>query len=147
MRYENKPELSQAILDQMVEGNSLRQSCKTVGVSIGTFLGWVADDATLAEHYARARAILLEHLAEDLVEISDTPVGSLDSGATDTGAVQKQRLQVDTRKWLLSKLVPKKYGDKVTQELTGPGGGPIQHQDVSELTDEQLAAIANGQQS
>ena len=104
-------------------------------------------DAQLAEQYARAREILLEYHAEEILEIADEAVGSTESGATDSGAVQKQKLQIDSRKWILSKLAPKKYGDKITQELTGPNGGPIQHQDVSDLTDEQLAAIANGQQS
>ncbi len=73
--------------------------------------------ALVARHYA---------LADETLEIADEPVGSLESGATDSGAVQKQRLQVDTRKWLLSKMVPKKYGDKLQQELTGTDGGPVQ---------------------
>jgi len=40
--------------------------------------------------------------------------------------VQRQGwLMVDTRKWLLSKMFPKKYGDKVSAEVSGPDGGPI----------------------
>ena len=139
--------LTDAVLQNMRDGNSLRKSCLLAGVKIGTFLDWVAKDAQLAEQYARAREILLEYHAEEILEIADEAVGSTESGATDSGAVQKQKLQIDSRKWILSKLAPKKYGDKITQELTGPNGGPIQHQDVSDLTDEQLAAIANGQQS
>lgn len=59
-------------------------------------------------------------MADEIMEISDAPVGSTQTGATDSGAVQKQRLQVDTRKWLLSKLLPKKYGEKV--DLNHQGG-------------------------
>ena len=44
----------------------------------------------------------------------------------DSTAVQRNRLRVDTRKWLLSKLAPKKYGDKVLNEHTGAYGGAIQ---------------------
>jgi hypothetical protein len=55
--------------------------------------------------------------------IADMPVGSTEHGATDSGAVQKQRLQVDTRKWLLSKIAPRKYGDKVT--LAGDEDNPM----------------------
>jgi len=40
--------------------------------------------------------------------------------------VDRSRLMVDTRKWLLSKMFPKKYGDKVSAELSGPDGRPIQ---------------------
>lgn len=39
--------------------------------------------------------------------------------------VERARLQVDTRKWLLAKMAPKRYGDKVQQEITGPEGGPV----------------------
>mgnify|MGYP000426269079 FL=1 len=44
----------------------------------------------------------------------------------DSTAVQRNRLRVDARKWLLSKMVPKKYGDKLVQEHTGANGGAIQ---------------------
>ena len=43
------------------------------------------------------------------------------------------RLRVDTRKWILSKLVPKKYGTKVTAEITGADGGPVQTEEMSSL--------------
>ena len=41
-------------------------------------------------------------------------------------AVDRTRLQIDARKWYASKLAPKKYGDKVQQEVSGPDGAPIQ---------------------
>jgi hypothetical protein len=66
---------------------------------------------------------LIEHIASETIEIADAPVGSTDSGSTDSGAVQKQRLQVDTRKWLLARLAPKKYGDKL--ELAGDPERPL----------------------
>ena len=141
---DNRKEVAQNIIDLMLDGNGLRASCRLVDLPMSTFLGWVADDDKLADQYAHARAILLEHLSEDLLDKADEQVGMTDSGATDTGAVAKQRLQVDTRKWLLSKLAPKKYGDKITQELTGANGGPILTKDVSDLSDAELAAIANG---
>jgi hypothetical protein len=40
--------------------------------------------------------------------------------------VQRSRLRVDARKWFAAKVAPKKYGEKVQQELSGPDGGPIQ---------------------
>jgi hypothetical protein len=40
-------------------------------------------------------------------------------------AVQRSRLMVDTRKWLMSKLAAKKYGDKVQTEISGPEGGAL----------------------
>ena len=46
---------------------------------------------------------------------------------TDSEAIQRSKLRVDTRKWAMSKLAPKKYGDKITQEVTGANGEAIQH--------------------
>ncbi len=36
--------------------------------------------------------------------------------------IQRSRLRVDARKWLMSKMAPKKYGEKL--QHTGDGGGP-----------------------
>lgn len=44
----------------------------------------------------------------------------------DGDHIQRSRLRVDTRKWLLSKVLPKVYGDKSTTTHTGPDGGPVQ---------------------
>jgi hypothetical protein len=107
----------------MRSGLSAFKACQAAGVPQSTFSRWCDDDATLAENYARAREALIEKMANELLEIADTPVGSTDSGATDSGAVQKQRLQVDTRKWLLSKLAPKKFGDKI--EVSGDPANPL----------------------
>lgn len=122
------------VLDGMrVDGLSLRKSCLAAGVALPTFLDWVAADEILADHYTRAREVMLEKIADETMEIADAPVGSTDSGATDSGAVAKQRLQVDTRKWLLSKLAPKKYGEKVETALVGSDGGPVKIQQIERV--------------
>ncbi len=40
--------------------------------------------------------------------------------------IQRSRVRIDTRKWLLSKMLPRIYGDKSEVALTGPNGGPVQ---------------------
>lgn len=122
---EEKAALSQAIMDGMAcDGMTCYDACAAVGVPMGTFVGWTVADPELGKMYAAAREALLERLAADTLRIADAPVGSTDSGATDSGAVQKQRLQVDTRKWMLAKLAPKKWGDKL--ELSGDEKNPLQ---------------------
>lgn len=121
---EEREALSTAIIDGMaVDGLSCFKACQAVGVPIGTFIGWVGEDPELAERYTRAREVLVERMAAETLEIADQPVGSTEHGTTDSGAVQKQRLQVDTRKWLLSKLAPKRYGDRMT--LAGDDKNPL----------------------
>lgn len=119
----DREKMSEAVLNNMVSGMSLRKASIAAGITAQTFLRWCDEDSVLAERYAHAREELIERMADELLEISDRPVGTTDSGATDSGAVQDKRLQVDTRKWLLSKLAPKKYGEKVT--VAGDENSPL----------------------
>ena len=84
-----------------------------------------------SDQYARAREAQADKLAEEALQIaddgrSDTYVDGDGNVKTDTEVIQRSKLRVDTRKWLASKMAPKKYGDKVQAELTGAGGGAIQ---------------------
>jgi hypothetical protein len=117
--------IADQVLAGMGKGLSAFKAAEAAGIPHSTFLGWLDDDADLADRYTRARENLIERMANELLEISDKDV-EIQDGKRDWAAVQKHKLQVDTRKWLLSKLAPKKYGDKVGLELTGEGGGPIQ---------------------
>ena len=119
-------QLAEVVCESMRDGLSLRKACIEIGITASTFLEWVSKDEVLADQYTRAREAMLDKMADELLEIADAPVGTTDTGSTDSGAVQKQRLQVDSRKWLLSKLAPKKYGDKVEQTLLGADGGAVQ---------------------
>ena len=107
------------VLTGIHEGASLRKSCIAAGVPAATFIRWVEEDPILAEQYVCAREVMLDKMADDLLEISDEAVPSTVTGGLDSAAVAKQRLQVDTRKWLLSKLAPKKYGERQTLEHEG----------------------------
>lgn len=122
MGFTYSPELKAAlcdlVLDGMDNGLSLRKSCIAAGVPLSTFLMWCDQDSALAVQYARTREDMIQAMFEDLITISDAPVGTTDNGSTDSGAVAKQRLQVDTRKWALSKLAPKKYGDKLDIDMS-----------------------------
>ena len=93
-----------------------------------TILDWLYYDKDFSDQYARAKERQLDIYSQEILEISDDD--SLDLGFTEEGKsfvnhenINRSRLRVDTRKWLLSKLAPKKYGDKLGLE-TG-NAGPI----------------------
>ena len=73
--------------------------------------------------YVRAREKGLHRLADEALAIADKPC--LFNGVPDNALVQAARLQIDTRKWYLSKLLPRQFGDKVTQELTSDPDRPL----------------------
>ncbi len=128
-------ELAAEVCRLLRETGSLRKACSIPGMpSEATVRLWVDDDRQgFAARYARAREIGFGRLAEDVLEISDD--GSNDTYVDEDGKVRKDRdviersrLRVDTRKWLLARVLPKVYGDKVA--LTGADGGPLQIQAV-----------------
>lgn len=130
-RHENKAELIGLVLSGMRGGLSAFKACEAAGLSQSTFNLWVNEDAELAAEYARAREDLIERMANEVLELSDVDVGLQPDGKKDWAAVQKHKLQVDTRKWLLSKLAPKKFGDKL--ELTGDPDRPLAIQKIERV--------------
>jgi len=123
------------VLAGMESGMSLRQACEHAGVPPGTFMGWCDAAPELAEHYARARERMLDMKADELEEI-----GERAAAAESAVEVAGLRLQSDNRKWLLSKLLPKRYGDKLA--LGGADDLPPM-QMAAVMTDAQLQAIAS----
>lgn len=83
---------------------------------------WVIKDYEgFAAQYARAREEQAEHFAEDLIGIADDM--SIPS--------DQKRIMVDARKWTASKVLPKRYGERVEVEHSGG---------IKTLTDDQLEA-------
>lgn len=118
------------VLDLLKEGESLRKSAEAAGLAASTVLRRVKLDPIYAEHYARAREIGYSLLAEELLAISDEREVEVRYDGEDVKldlsntAVARNRLRIDTRKWVLSKMLPKIYGDKL--ELSGDPTSPIQ---------------------
>lgn len=137
----DKDAICQAVLQGMRDGLSAFKACQAAGVPQSTFNLWVDSDAKLSESYAHAREDLIERIANEVMELSDSEVPETGDGKRDWQAIQQRKLQVDSRKWLLSKLAPKKYGDRL--ELAGDKENPLQVQtiDASKLSTDVLAQI------
>jgi len=128
-------ELAEKVCEQIATTTfSLRTICKQDGMpSVGTILKWLRETDEFLALYTRAKEEEADMLIEEMIDISDD--GSNDFMTVTKGDVEyeqenkevtnRSKLRVETRKWIASKLKPKKYGDKITQELTGKDGGPI----------------------
>jgi len=128
-------ELAAEILARLEAGESLRSICKDVHMpDESNVRRWARENVEgFAEPYARARDLGLDAMTDRLLEIAD------DARQTDDQtAVQRSRLMVDTRKWILSKLAPKRYGDRLVQEISGPDGAAIK---TLIVTDEERFAL------
>lgn len=122
------PEKVELILRRISVGDSQDAVCKDIGIGPTTFREWVLDDVEgLSVKYARAKDLQLQVWADEIKDISDKCrlgvkiVTSEKDGRTTTEGdmVERAKLQIDSRKWLLSKLMPKKYGDKIETQHSG----------------------------
>ncbi len=123
----DRPSITEAICADLAEGLSLRQACAKDGrPNKSTFLRWLEEEGAgeLRDQYARARERQAELMGDEILEIADDASNDWmvregkaeeDSAFALNGEhVQRSRLRIDSRKWLMSKLAPKKYGDKVS---------------------------------
>lgn len=127
--------LGEEICAELAEGKTLRQVCEAENMpGESTVRAWALDvDHPFSAQYVRAREIGYARLADELLEIADNDAKEADATARD-------RLRVDTRKWLLSKALPKLYGDKILNEHTGKDGEPIKVENA--YTDELISRIS-----
>lgn len=124
-------ELSSELCCRIAEGKSLRSICREDDMpAMATVFRWIGANPSFREQYEVAMEQRSEAMFEEILEISDdgrndTYMGEDGVERTSTDVIARSRLRVDARKWMLSKMVPKKYGDKLTQELTGKDGAPL----------------------
>lgn len=133
-------EIADIICERITDGESLRAICRDPAMpAMATVFRWIAAHKELREQYTLSMEQRAEMMFEDIIDIADDECTMIkrskhgdgeDEGDIDVifdaTAVARNRLRVDARKWALSKMMPKKYGDKITQELGGIDGAPIE---------------------
>lgn len=133
-------ELAEEVCRRLAEGESLNAICHDEHMpDQSTVRRWALDNIhDFSPKYVKAREIQMDHLAERLLATSQMALGLPSEG------VAAMRLIVDTQKWFISKVAPKKYGDRLVQEHVGKDGGPIQTEsklDLSTLGADDRAAL------
>ena len=142
------PEIIDEILGRVAKGESINKICGKDRddwlPSQAAWHQWLCDDADLVEKYARACEDRAACIFEDMLDIADDALRDFrvsDKGPVfDAEHVQRARLRIDTRKWMLARMAPKKYGDKIEIGGAGPGGA-IVTRTARDLTDDELAAM------
>lgn len=115
-------DLADKICSQLSEGISLRTVCLSEDMpDKATVFRWLRTNKDFCDQYARAKEESADALFEETQDIADESLkGAENADPKAAGAiVQAYRLRVDTRKWMMSKQKPKKYGDKV--DVTSDG--------------------------
>ena len=111
------------ICELIISGKSLRFALNEVSLPAKTFFVWLRDNEVLSKQYARATTERAELMFEDMFDIADDGTNDWMEKKNDKGEVvgysvngehiQRSRVRIDTRKWALSKMMPKKYGDMI----------------------------------
>ena len=131
-------DLADEICSQLSEGKSMRRVCESDDMpSKATVFNWLRTNDEFLDQYEKAKVEAADFLAEEIVEIADYSVNDLIvtlnidlenkpkeewtehdvklvAAKLNPENIQRSRLRVDARKWIASKLKPKKYGDKTS---------------------------------
>lgn len=110
-------EMGDKICDLLTQGMSLRKICQSDEFpNASTVYVWLDRFPSFAERYVRAREAATEDMLEDILAIADDPKIE----------VQDKRVRIDTRKWAMGKLKPKKYGEKQIVDIGNKDGEALE---------------------
>ena len=113
-------DLAGAICDRLAQGETLSGICQREDMpSTSMVYRWLSTNPDFRDQYVHAREQQAHAIAEKALREAEA--------AADA---QLGRLAFDARKWFASKVAPRVYGDKITQEHTGPGGGPVEIKEI-----------------
>lgn len=125
-------ELARHICDELINGKSMIKICEQKGMPHRlTVMRWLEEHAEFATMHARAREMQAEYM-DDM--ILDTANGS----TQDTCGAD--RVKIGAYQWRAERLMPKRFGLKVSKEISGPDGGPVRV-DVGTMTDADLETL------
>lgn len=114
-------EIADVICERLANGESLRRICEGEDMPhLATVMRWLGANKDFCEQYARARELQAEFIFDQMAEIADDGTNDwMASNAPDCEGykfnsehVSRSKLRIDTRKWMLAKMAPRKYGDK-----------------------------------
>jgi hypothetical protein len=107
------------ILDDIENGHANTKACQNNDLHHSTFYRYLRENKEASDRYARACEIRAELKFESIEQdYNEEPQRDPETGKIDTGWVQLQKLKIDAKKWELAKLLPKKYGDNRSIDLT-----------------------------
>ena len=124
---EKKKEAIRLIFEGIYGGKSVRsildKGDRAILPSFVTFNEWLDQDDKLAKQYVRMCEARADKIFEEIIQIADDTgddLIKLNDGreVVNHSVINRDKLRVDARKWALSKMNPKKYGDKLDLNTT-----------------------------
>lgn len=123
------------ILASIANGKSVRSVCEKAPAPTRTmFYKWIRENEQFRKDYERAIELRSDHIAEEILQIADDTANDYVQTVGDNDLpifvqnnvkVQRDRLRIDSRKWLLARMSPKKYGDHLKVDADNNHSGAI----------------------
>lgn len=101
---------AERIFSRISNGESLRAICRAEGWPLTTVDVWL--NTEFSEQYTQAREARADYFFDEIMEIAD----GVDA---DKDAVARAKLRIDTRKFAMARMAPKKYSDNVNLTMEG----------------------------
>jgi hypothetical protein len=125
-KYDFTQEIADIICDRLMGGESLRAICRDEEMpDKSTVLKWLIRIPGFDVQYARAREVQADGMVDEMLDISDDSQNDWMTKrglqVPDNEAIQRSKLRIDTRRWVASKMRPKKYGDKFGADAPAEG--------------------------
>jgi len=108
------PEIADKLCSLIAGGTSASRACNEIGVPMQTMYEWLRKHDEFRDNYARAREDQADTFADEMCDIAEYDED-----------VQRAKLKIDARKWVASRMKPKRWGDRQQLEHTGAGGAPL----------------------
>lgn len=127
----------------------MRKACRDLGIDRVAVYADLKADHEFANQYARAAELRADEVFDEMFDIADDglndwieqkgPDGQTRGWIENGEAINRAKLRIDTRKWALARMNPRKYGEKV--QLGGAEDLPPVQIDATVLSDEALREI------
>ena len=138
------PALARRICDAVSAGTPLAAACEAADMpDRETVARWLNAHADFRAAYARALEFAADRYADEILTIADGASGEAPGASkSDAGSVARAKLRIDTRKWLMSRLAPGKYGDRGVASAAKLNPGTTNLHDLTDAELEDILASA-----
>lgn len=109
-------EFAREIMAKIALGETVTKACQDAGIWHSTFTDYCRRHPEMTVEYARSRQLQIQTVGETFLDLSNAEPERTQEGRICKAWVQLNKQKADDRKWLLSKLIPKTYGDRGTFE-------------------------------
>jgi hypothetical protein len=123
-------EFGESICELIADGKSIRFVANLLQIPESNIRFWIKKYPDFAAQYAQAREDRANGWAEEFIEIADS-IELTEDAADNRAAIELAKLRLDARKWVVSRILSKVYGEKVTH--SGDADNPIGLQIVSSI--------------